>query len=197
MKAVKISFLVFCIISIIFAVHAYINNTGWLFDQFLGITIMLIFLKFYRPLKLRFYTYTLLALALLVHHAGTFGFYNISPLPIQYDHITHILGLFAFTLAIFNLLKYKISNTVELIFITLLVGSGFGAFIEVYEFVGHLFRSNLFFNLFSGLILDKTDQGREWVNSMIDLLYNSIGCILAITFAKIKENYGLIHLTSQ
>lgn len=187
MKPSKISFIIFCIISILFAIHAFINKSGWLFDQFLGIFIMLTFLIFYRKLKLNFYTYTLLGIALLLHHAGTFGFYNISPLPIQYDHLTHIFGLFAFTLATFNFLRYKDLNKPELILITFLAASGFGAFIEVYEFIGHLFRNSLFWNLFAGLTLDKTDQGREWANSMIDLLYNSLGVVIAIITINIKN----------
>lgn len=187
MKSAKISFVIFCIISILFGIHAYINKSGWVFDQFLGIILMLVLLKFYRPLKLNFYTYTFLAIALLFHNAGTFGFYDVSPIPIQWDHITHSFGLFAFTLAAFNFLAYKNLNTLELIVLAFLVGSGFGAFIEIYEFIGHLYRESLFFNLFSGLILDKTDQGREYANCMIDLLYNSIGVIAAIIVGKIKN----------
>ena len=187
MKSAKLSFIIFCIFSILFGIHAYINKSGWVFDQFLGIAIMLVFLKFYRPLKLNFYTYTFLAIALLLHNAGTFGFYDISPIPIQWDHITHSFGLFAFTLVAYNFLRTKGLNTLELISLTLLVGLGFGAFIEIYEFLGHLYRNNLFFKIFSGLILDKTDQGREYANSMIDLLYNSLGVIIAIIVGKFSR----------
>jgi len=186
MRISKVPFIIFCIISILFGIHAYLNNTGWIFDQILGIIIMLIFLKFSRQLKLNTFTYVLLGIALLIHHAGTFGYYDISPLPFQYDHLTHGFGLFAFTLATLNFLYYKNLNTMELILISLLIGLGFGAFLEIYEFLGHLYRNNLLFNLLSGLILDKTDQGREYANSMIDLLYNFLGCLIAIVVGEIR-----------
>ena len=186
MRISKIPFVIFCVIAILFGIHAYTNNTGWVFDQILAIAIMLLFLKFSRKLKLNNFTYILLGLAFLAHNAGTFGYYNVSPISIQWDHITHTLGLFAFTLAAFNFLSYKNLSPTELILITLLVGLGFGAFIEIYEFLGHLYKNNLFFSIFSGLILDKTDQGREYANSMIDLLYDSLGVIIAIVVGKIK-----------
>lgn len=189
MKLAKISFAVFCMISILFAVHAYLNKTTWLFDQFLGIIIMFVLLLSYKKLRLNFYTFTFLAVALLIHNAGTFGFYNISPVPVQYDHMTHAVGLFAFTLAVHNILKHKNFTTIGLILITFLVSSGFGAFIEIWEFLGHLNRNSLFLNIFAGLTLDKTDMGREWANCMIDLLYNSLGCLAAIVIINIKNYF--------
>lgn len=180
----KLILILFTFIAILFAIHAYINKTGWLFDQIFAVILLLISLIFRKKLRLNPFLYFVLALAITIHDAGTFGFYNQSPVFIQYDHLTHFFGLFAVTLFFYNYLSKKIEfSWFEVVLISFLIGMGIGALIEIYELVAHLSRNNFFM----GLVLDETDQGREWINSMTDLLYNSAGCLIAIILKQLKR----------
>jgi hypothetical protein len=181
----KLLFLLFTIITILFAFHAYKYQTGWLNDLILitlpYLTLLYIFRK---KLRLNSPTYFILALAMTLHNAGTFGYYNISPIFIQYDHITHFFGLFAVTLLFYNYFSKNIEfGYLEIAIISFLVGMGIGALIEMWELLAHLTRNDFFM----GLTLDKTDQGREWINSMIDLVYNSLGCLFVIVVKQLKR----------
>lgn len=180
----RLLFVFFTAIAVVFAIHAYINKTEWFSDQFLAVSLLLIGLIFHKKLKLNPYLYFILALSITIHDAGTFGFYNISPVSIQYDHITHFFALFSLTLFFYNYFYKKAEfNILEISIISLLIAMGIGALIEIWEFIGHITRTNFF----AGLTLDKTDQGREWVNSMIDLLYNGAGCLAAILIKQFKR----------
>lgn len=180
----RLLFILFSLIAILFAVHAYQNQTGWLFDQIIAISLFSLAIIFRKKLRLTPFMYYLLALAITLHNAGTFGFYNVSPIFIQYDHITHFFGLFALTLFFYNLYSKNTEfSWFEVALISFLITMGIGALIEIWEFVAHLTRNEFL----AGLVLDKTDQGREWVNSMIDLVYNAAGCLFAIIIKQLKR----------
>lgn len=177
-------FVFFTLIAVLFAIHAYKYKTEWFLDQIVAIILLFTGLLFHKKLRLNPFLYFILALAVTVHNAGTFGFYNVSPTVIQYDHITHFLGLFAITLFFYN---YYMRNAglsiLEISIVSILIAMGIGALIEIWEFIGHITRNNFL----AGLTLDKTDQGREWENSMIDLVYNGIGCLAAIFIKQFKR----------
>ncbi len=181
----RLLFILFIIITIIFAIHSYTNKTGWFNDHILiTIPYLILLLIFRKKLKLNPFIYFILALAMTIHNAGTFGFYNISPLPIQYDHITHFFGLFAVTFFFYNYLSKKLEfSLLEIAVISVLIGMGVGALIEIWELIAHFTRNDFFM----GVVLDKTDQGREWTNSMIDLVYNALGCISVVILKQLKR----------
>ena len=181
----KILFILFLIITIAFAYHAYTNKTGWFSDHIIitipYLTLLFIFRK---KLKLNSFTYFILAAAMTIHNAGTFGYYNISPLPIQCDHLTHFIGLFAITLLFYNYFSKKENfSYLEIAIISFLIGMGVGALIEIWELLAHLARTDFLM----GLTLDETDQGKEWINSMIDLVYNGAGCLTIIVLKQLKR----------
>lgn len=177
-------FIIFTLISAIFAIHAYNNQTGWFFDQITAVIIMFLILIFRKKLKLNPYLYYLLGIALIIHNAGTFGFYNQSPIIVQYDHITHFFAYFVLTLIFYNYFSKKMEfSWFEVALVSLFIVMGIGALLEIWEFIAFLYRSEFL----AGLTLDNTDQGREWINSMIDLVYNGAGCISAIILKQLKR----------
>lgn len=181
----KFLFILFLIITILFAYHSFTNKTGWFNDHTLiTIPYLILLFIFRKKLKLSAFTYFILAAAMTVHNAGTFGYYNISPLPIQYDHITHFFGLFAVTLFFYNYFSKKIEfSYLEIAILSFLIGMGVGALIEIWELIAHYARNDFFM----GVVLDRTDQGREWTNSMIDLLYNGAGCLAVVVVKQLKR----------
>ena len=181
----KLLFIIFLIITALFAYHSYTNKTGWFNDHILiTIPYLLLLFIFRKKLKLSPFTYFLLALAMTLHNAGTFGYYNVSPIFIQYDHLTHFFGLFAVTFAFYNYFSKNIEfSYLEIAIISFLVGMGIGALIEIWELIAHFARNDFFM----GLTLDETDQGREWINSMIDLIYNGAGCLFVIIVKQLKR----------
>ena len=187
----RLLFIIFLIITILFSYHAYTNKTGWFNDHILiTIPYLTLLFLFRKKLRLNTTTYFILAAAMTIHNAGTFGYYNISPLPIQYDHITHFFGLFSVTLFYYNYFsKNSELSWFEVGTIAFLAGMGTGALIEIWELLAHYTRNDFFM----GVVLDKTDQGREWTNSMIDLVYNGAGCITVIVLKQLKRTINNIN----
>ena len=180
----RLLFFIFLIISILFAYHAYTNQTSWFNDQITAIIILFLVLIFRKKLKLNPFLYFLLGASFIIHDAGTFGFYNISPVFIQYDHITHFFAYFTLTLIAYNYFSKKIElSWLEVAVISFLIVMGIGALLEIWELIAHLTRSDFL----AGFVLDKTDQEREWINSMIDLVYNGAGCLFAIVIKQLKR----------
>ena len=166
-------------ISTVVKVYAYINDS-------IIIMIVAIALYFmYEKLNLNPLTYSLIIFALILHDLGVFGFYNISPLPIQWDHITHFFSNFSLTFISFNYLKKyfsknKFDNTWLIIFIVL-ISLGVGAIGELIEFTGYLTVGEGAGVLGHGKGDIVTELGNsEWLNTMLDLIFNLIGTLTSL-----------------
>jgi hypothetical protein len=154
-------------------------------ESIMFIIFILIFLSLYNKLDLDILSYSSLIIAFLLHNAGAFGWYNISPVGFQWDHITHIVWGFAFTLIIFRytrrFLNNQRTNNVITIFFIILASLGAGVIIELYEFAGYFIVGEGMGGLGHGQGDIVTEFGNsEWFNTMFDLIYNLVGTIIAM-----------------
>ncbi len=148
--------------------------------------------------RLNIIIYTLLALSFCLHLCGIFGWYSVSPLPfIQWDHITHGIPLFSFTLLLYNFARQWIPNkfwssrTWGILLLVFLGGLGIGAIVENIEFFGYLTvgygEGGLFFGgpgdgvpVTSAQMDIIQNLGGGYINTEVDLVWNAFGTIAAI-----------------
>ena len=150
---------------------------------FIALTITLFLL--YTKLDLDLVSYSAFIIALLFHNSGAFGWYNISPIGIQWDHITHITGIFAPTLILFRyfrrLFTASKSNNLYVILIIILAALGVGVVIEYYEFAGSFIIGQGEGGLGQGEGDIETELGNSlYLNTILDLIFNLIGAVLGV-----------------
>jgi len=162
---------------------------------FSGITLLLAY--FAEDIRLSVPVQTLVILGMIPHALGVFGFYGASPFPIQWDHVTHLAGLFGFALLFAGFLSQWMDarvwsrRNVMLFILIFFAASGVGALIELSEFVGYLkygigqgafaFGPGDGFETFVGNTSDKiADIGGGWINTGWDLTFNTFGILLGI-----------------
>ena len=128
-----------------FIYYAIVSQTlSYIMDSVLFITLTLFFYFMYKKWNFTLPIYIFVLIPLIAHNAGVLGYYNKSPLPIQWDHITHFLPMFGFSLLFFqNINKYMdkrflTSKNFLLILIALFGSIGIGSLIENAEFFGYL-----------------------------------------------------------
>ena len=68
--------------------HAYIN------DSIVAIIVISIAYRLRRILNLTPLSLSLITLSFILHNCGVFGWYNVSPIGFQWDHVTHLVGFF-------------------------------------------------------------------------------------------------------
>jgi len=140
--------------------------------------------------------YTLMVLSFAAHLMGIFGWYNISPLPLQWDHVTHVVPMFSFTAVLFNFTRpwmdrFWSVKTWSVLLLLFLSGLGIGAVVENVEFAGFLALGYGEGGLFFGGPGDGTpvtsaqadviqEFGGGYLNTELDLLWNALGAIAAI-----------------
>lgn len=186
-------------LSIVF--YSYMSQvTEYISDALISIAITLFIFSFRKKLNLTHTSFILIILALLFHDLGVFGFYNASPIVIQYDHFTHFFGLFAISIIIFNLLKqyFTKSNVTNFIILLVMFASslGIGSLVEQVEYIGYLkFGTGpglLRFGGYGDTPFNESDLramdiiGGGWINTMLDLNYNFLGAIIGAIFMYIK-----------
>ena len=161
-------------------------------DTILFMILTLILFSLYKKLNLNILSYSSFILAMLFHNLGAFGFYNNSPIPFQWDHLTHIVGSFAITLILFQFLKNFLTTSkfknIYLIIILILASLGAGVIIEYYEFIGYFLVGEGMGGLGHGVGDIATELGNSaWFNTMFDLIYNLIGTLIALPFAFLSK----------
>ncbi len=146
--------------------------------------------------------YTAIVLSLCLHMCGVFGWYNNSPLFIQWDHITHFFPLFAFTMFLYNCTRPWMANrfwtikTWSVVMFLLLAGFGIGAIIENIEFAGYLSlghgEGGLWFggtgdvqSVSAAEAQEIIETGGGYLNTELDLAYNAFGTIAGVIFMSI------------
>ncbi|MEM4246973.1 MAG: hypothetical protein QXR48_00065 [Candidatus Woesearchaeota archaeon] len=160
--------------------------------------LFILFLHFtFRFWRLNVPVYTLLVLSFASHLCGVFGWYNVSPIPLQWDHVTHCFPLFSFTVFLYNFAypwmaeRFWSTKTWAVLLIVLLSGLGIGAVIENIEFAGYLSlgygEGGLFFGgpgdgqpLTTAQMDAIQDLGGGYINTELDLVWNAFGTIAAI-----------------
>jgi len=175
---------------------AVINGVyGWIPDLILFMLLTLFYYWTYDTFKMNMPIFTLLIIGHILHATGIFGWYHISPVPIQWDHITHFFGVLPFALLFFRWMEQAMDiklwtkkNLVILLAI-FLAATGVGAVVELSEFVGYLslgFGDGAFmFGPGDGVAgLEGTDLidaiGGGWINEGWDFVFNTLGVIVGM-----------------
>lgn len=181
------------VIFILYALYSYTSGvTEYISDSFIFIGILLILLFLNKKLNLTKTGLILLIIAIMTHLSGVFGWYNQSPFPIQYDHLTHLAGLFAISIILFQYMEQyftnKKFNNLSIIIIIFLASLGIGSLIEQTEYIGYLkFGTGAGLLRFGGLgdtpfteenLRAMDIVGGGWINSMLDLNYNFLGALI-------------------
>lgn len=161
----------------------YVNDS--VFMMFL---LTLIFFM-YDSLKMKPWIYFSIALAFLLHDLGMFGFYNISPVGLQWDHVTHFVGEFVAAVVIYNfffaekMLNGKLNKMerFNVLLFVMLAALGVGVFVEFMEFFGYFFVGEGMGIFAHGLGDINTEFiNSEWFNTMFDLIYNFFGALAGV-----------------
>lgn len=182
---------------------AIISGTSGFIPELLIFAALTVLLAYYaNALKLKVPVLTLVILGMLLHGFGVLGFYGVSPLPIQWDHVTHFVGLFAFALLIFGFVEQWMDarvfskKNVFLFILIFLAAQGVGAVIELSEFAGYLkwgFGEGAFAfgpgdGLPSAAHTDAIDNiGGGWINTGWDLIFNSLGILAAMLILVVRR----------
>ncbi len=165
---------------------------GWLPELFIFIGLTLFYAWTYDSWRMTLPIFTMLIIGHILHACGIFGWYHISPLPIQWDHITHFFGAFPFALLFYRFFeqwmdaKVFTRKNLLLLLAVFVAATGVGAVVELSEFVGYLklgFGEGAFqFGPGDGIAgLDGTDLidalGGGWINEGWDFIFNTLGII--------------------
>ena len=162
--------------------------------------LITLFLYFSRKIiSLNPFIFILLEASMMLHNAGIFGFYYISPIPIRWDIVTHFSAIMASSMAFFCILKEKMGSRLAsgkaffLVVIAVLAGLGIGSLIETAEFVGFSilgYGEGGFMFGFGDLTIHHTDLSIEdqvesfgggWFNTMHDLISNLAGALVGVS----------------
>ena len=194
-----ISVLIFFVMIALAAVNG-IN--GFIPDILIFIGLTLFYAWTYNTFRMNTPIFTLLIIGHILHSCGIFGWYHISPLPIQWDHITHFFGAMPFALLFFNFLaqwadaKWFTRKNLSLLFIVFFAAMGVGAIVELSEFVGFLslgFGEGAFMfgagDSVEGLEGNSLIEaiGGGWINTGWDLTFNTIGILFGIAVMIISK----------
>ncbi|MDD5192925.1 MAG: hypothetical protein PHH54_03000 [Candidatus Nanoarchaeia archaeon] len=99
--------------------------------------------------------------------------YQLLPF-LRYDMFVHLFGFFFATLFSYYVLKPYLKKTSFAVLIFLaFIGMGLGALNEIVEFI-------------AVLVMPQTGVG-GYENTMLDIVFNTIGSILAVIWIKLKE----------
>lgn len=164
---------------------------GFIPDMLIFIGLTLFYYWTYDTFRMNLPIFTLLIVAHLLHGFGVFGWYHISPLPIQWDHITHFFGALPFALLFFRFFEPMMDTrltrkTIILLIAVFFAATGVGALVEISEFVGYLvlgFGEGAFmFGPGDGVVglqgSDLIDSlGGGWINAGWDFIYNTLGIL--------------------
>jgi len=188
---------------IILATIAVLNGTkGYIPDMIGSFAIIFLIYLSYNRLRITVPSFSFFIFSLYLHNFGVFGWYANSPLPLQWDHITHFVPIMAVTIILFQFARsFESKNTMLTIFLVLLASLGIGAVIETIEFVGFLnfgFGDGAF--QFGGMgdefITDNPqlqeailEVGGGYFNTNYDLLWNGLGAIAGIFLMSVKKMF--------
>ena len=165
------------------------NYHYYVYDSvtFIGLTLLLYI--FYEHWRLDTFTFLMLILAFALHDLGAFRFYASPPVPFDWDIVTHVFGIYAATLFLYNILFSLLKKHHALLFfIVVLAGLGVGVIVELVEFSG--FVRVGFGEGFLGRGFGDYDPGivsSDYIDTIQDLFWNFVGATLGFVVAFFKE----------
>src|SRR5574342_1031246 len=139
--------------------------------------------------------FTLLVIGHILHASGIFGWYHISPVPIQWDHITHFFGALPYALLFFRWMeqwmdsRFFSKKNLLILMAIFLAATGVGAVVELSEFLGYLqlgtgegaFQFGPGDGIEGKTGSDLIDTlGGGWINEGWDFVYNTIGILVGM-----------------
>ena len=202
---------------VIITIGQIIGTTAFTADCIIFVILTLFYYWTYEKWNMTPIIFLLLEIGHITHALGTFGWYNISPIPIRWERITHFIGAMPFAMLFFNYFKHKWDNKIltrknlVLALIVFFAALGVGQIVEASEFWGFQAfgrgEGAFMFGHGDGII---TPEGKEildvygggWINSGWDVTVNTIGVIFGILlmsigqwlFRKKKEEIDLYEL---
>jgi len=176
------------------------GHSGWVLDFVVMIGLVLLYSLFYDVLRLNVPVFTLVIFGHVLHALGVFGWYGNSPVPIQWDHVTHVVPMIGFALMFFGWLEQYMDRgftrkNVMIILAVFFIVTGVGALNELSEFLSFLGRGfgegafafgagDGFEGIGRGsdvaLANNMNVVGGGWINTGWDLTFNAIGAIVGI-----------------
>lgn len=168
---------------------------GFIPDLVMFIIMTLFYRWTFYTFKMNVPIFTLLVIGHILHACGIFGWYHISPVPIQWDHVTHFFGALPYALLFFKWMeqwmdaRFFSKKNLLILMAIFLAASGVGAVVELSEFVGYLQYGTgdgaFQFGPGDGVMgkegSDLIDSlGGGWINEGWDFIYNTIGIIIGM-----------------
>jgi uncharacterized membrane protein YjdF len=159
----------------------------YIFDALLSIFVVSIFFIFYDRINLDKLSFALAILGFLLHDLGAFRFYAEPPIPLRWDVVTHLIGIFAASVVAYKMIYEKFEkNPVMLFSIVILAALGVGVLIELIEFGGVLKVG-----LGEG-VLGRGDgdlrlpfwMSADYLDTLIDQIINFSGALLGFVFSR-------------
>ncbi|RMD57996.1 hypothetical protein D6825_02315 [Candidatus Woesearchaeota archaeon] len=177
---------------LLFVPLAYLHGTdGFAVDALIFAALSVFFFSTRRVWNLSTPVFIMLVLGFTLHLCGVFGWYYKSPIPVQWDHVTHLFGLMGYALLFAGFAQDWLSvkwsrKNFAIVLMVFLAAFGIGALIELSEFLGYLKLGfgdgGLMFGAGDGLpgsdVIE--DIGGGWINTGWDLIYNFIGVSLGL-----------------
>jgi hypothetical protein len=180
-----IVFFGFILTAFILDVKAYVNDS-----VFMILILSFLYWK-YDSFKLKGWIFLLIVFGFALHNMGVYGYYNLSPVGLQWDHITHFVGEFVAAIFIYNFFFAKgffhtgRGGKLSIYFFVLLATLGVGVLVEFLEFFGYLFVGEGVGIFGHGLGDVNTEFiNSEWFNTMFDFIYNFLGALIGILFCR-------------
>ena len=194
----RVSMLVFAA----FLVYAYVSGVrDYINDSIVSMLLVSLVYLLRKRLAITPAALGLVAFSFVLHNSGVFGWYNVSPIGVQWDHVTHIVGFVGVGLAGMQygsrwLTRNRVENIIVLVMV-MLAGIGVGVFIEFYEFAGFFIVGEGLGGLGHGEGDVTTEIGNsEWFNTIFDLIFNVVGVIIGVLLYKIMRTRGRRVLSS-
>jgi len=179
---------------------------GWIPDIVVFIFLTLLYYWLYNTFRMNMPIFTIIIIGHILHACGIFGWYHISPVPIPWERITHLIGALSFSLLFFRWMeqwmdvKFFTKKNLVLLLAVFLATTGVGAVVELSEFIGYLKLGTgegaFMFGPGDGVaglqgneLIDAIGGG--WINEGWDFIFNTIGILVGmaimITLRVIKK----------
>ncbi|MBD3259563.1 hypothetical protein GF371_02920 [Candidatus Woesearchaeota archaeon] len=188
-------FLIIILLDFLLGVRAYY------YESIAFILLLIGFYSFYEKLRLNTPLFILLIIASGVHSLGVFGWYNVSPIGIPWDYVTHFFPFIIVSIFFFHFLSQYMSEkfsfkTLILIILVFLATLGVGSVVENVEYVGYLIlgpgEGGLKFG--TGDVSNVKDVERSieitvggWYNTMNDLINNLLGAAIGTVLMAVHK----------
>ena len=166
------------------------NFSYYIADSIIFIGLTLILFIWYKQWRLNSLTFFFMTLGFALHAMGAFRLYAASPIGIEWDVVTHLIGIFAATLFIYNIVSEltKRNHHMFVLFIVILAGLGIGVLIEFLEFYGFMtvgFGEGFFGRGFGDF--DPSIVSSDYIDTVQDLFWNFVGATLGFVVGFFTE----------